>query len=104
MSDVAARRRRKRLRGAVAAFSSLVASVVLAFVLWEALVVWYEIPAYVLPAPKAVIAALLDGLGQHPTSRSSFWYHLADTLTATVSPGQASASRQARRNTHSPIS
>jgi NitT/TauT family transport system permease protein len=84
MSDVAARRRRKRLRRAAVAFSSLVASVALVFLVWEALVAWYEIPAYVLPSPKAVMAALLDGLAQNPTSRASFWYHLADTMTATL--------------------
>jgi NitT/TauT family transport system permease protein len=66
------------------AFSSLVASVALVFLVWEALVAWYEIPAYVLPSPKAVMAALLDGLAQNPTSRASFWYHLADTMTATL--------------------
>ncbi len=77
-------RRRKRLRGMATAFASLAASIVLGFVLWEALVVWYEIPSYVLPSPAAVMAALADGLGQSPTSRASFWYHLADTLTATL--------------------
>ena len=66
------------------AFSSLVASVVLALVLWQALVAWHDIPAYVLPSPKAVMAALVDGLGENPTNRASFWYHLADTLTATL--------------------
>jgi NitT/TauT family transport system permease protein len=84
MSEEAARRRRKRLRGMATAFTSLVASVVLAFAIWEALVVWYEMPAYVLPSPRAVMAALLDGLAQNPTHRASFWYHLADTLTATL--------------------
>jgi NitT/TauT family transport system permease protein len=84
MSEVAARRRGKRLRRAAAAFSSLVASVALVFLVWEALVAWYDIPAYVLPSPKAVMAALLDGLAQNPTSRASFWYHLADTMTATL--------------------
>ena len=77
-------RRRKRLRGMATALLSLVASIVLGFVLWEALVVWYEIPAYVLPSPAAVMAALADGLGQNPASRASFWFHLADTLTATL--------------------
>jgi NitT/TauT family transport system permease protein len=84
MSDIAARRRRKRLRGMATAFSSLVASVVLALVVWQALVAWHDIPAYVLPSPKAVMAALVDGLGESPTSRASFWYHLAHTLTATL--------------------
>ena len=77
-------RRRKRLRGMATAFASLAASIVLGFVLWEALVVWYEIPSYVLPSPAKVMAALADGLGQSPTSRASFWFHLADTLTATL--------------------
>jgi len=77
-------RQRKRLRGMATAFASLAASIILGFVLWEALVVWYEIPSYVLPSPGAVMAALADGLGQSPTSRASFWYHLADTLTATL--------------------
>jgi NitT/TauT family transport system permease protein len=31
-----------------------------------------------------VFAALVDGLAQSPTSRASIWYHLADTLTATL--------------------
>lgn len=84
MSDIAARRRRKRFRGMATAFSSLVASVVLALVVWQALVAWHDIPAYVLPSPKAVMAALVDGLGESPTSRASFWYHLAHTLTATL--------------------
>src|SRR5262249_16796619 len=73
-----------RLRGMAMAFASLAASILLGFVLWEALVAWYEIPSYVLPSPGAVMAALADGLGQSPTSRASFWYHLADTLTATL--------------------
>lgn len=80
----ARRRRWKRFNNAAGAAASLAASVVIGFVLWEALVVWFEIPAYVLPSPKAVIAALMDGLGQNPMSRASFWYHLADTLTATL--------------------
>lgn len=83
MPDPALRRKR-RLRGLATAFASLTASIVLGFVLWEAMVVWYEIPAYVLPSPGAVMAALADGLGQNPASRASFWFHLADTLTATL--------------------
>jgi NitT/TauT family transport system permease protein len=84
MSERATRRRRKRLARMATAFFSLVASVALVFVLWEGLLAWHEIPAYVLPTPKAVMAALLDGLNQNPTSRASFWYHLVDTLTATL--------------------
>jgi NitT/TauT family transport system permease protein len=83
MSDLAARRRKRIKTFATTAFS-LLASAVLVILIWEALVNFYHMPSYVLPAPKAVVAALLDGLGQSPTSRASFWYHLADTLTATL--------------------
>jgi NitT/TauT family transport system permease protein len=84
MSKVAARRR-KRLKNMATAALSLFASLVLVIIVWEALVNLYHMPSYVLPAPKAVVAALIDGLGQDPTSRASFWYHLADTLAATLS-------------------
>jgi NitT/TauT family transport system permease protein len=83
MPDLAARRR-KRMKNFAATVLSLLASTVLVILIWEALVNFYHMPSYVLPAPKAVVAALLDGLGQSPTSRASFWYHLADTLTATL--------------------
>jgi NitT/TauT family transport system permease protein len=79
-----ASRRRRRLRSGAAALGSLIASMAIGFVLWELLVRWFEMPSYVLPSPSAVMAALADGLGQNPTSRASFWYHLADTLTATL--------------------
>jgi NitT/TauT family transport system permease protein len=62
----------------------LIASLAIGFALWELLVRWFEMPSYVLPSPSAVMAALADGLGQNPASRASFWYHLADTLTATL--------------------
>jgi NitT/TauT family transport system permease protein len=77
-------RRRPRLRAIAVSLGSLAASMAIGFVLWEALVRWFDIPSYVLPSPSAVMAALADGLGQNPTSRASFWYHLADTLTATL--------------------
>ncbi len=79
-----ASRRRRRLRAVAATLGSLIASLAIGFVLWEVLVRWFEMPSYVLPSPRAVMAALADGLGQSPTSRASFWYHLADTLTATL--------------------
>jgi len=79
-----AKRRRKRLKNFATNALSLLASVVLVIVLWEALVNLYHLPSYVLPAPKAVLAALIDGLAQSPTSRAGFWYHLGDTLTATL--------------------
>jgi NitT/TauT family transport system permease protein len=77
-------RRRRRLKQAMTAGASLAASVLIDLAVWQAAVSWYDIPSYVLPTPAAVMAALADGLGQDPTSRASFWYHLADTLTATL--------------------
>ena len=79
-----AARRRKRLKNMAITALTLLASVVLVVAIWEFLVNFYHMPSYVLPAPKAVVAALIDGLGTDPTSRASFWYHLADTLTATL--------------------
>lgn len=83
MPDMAVRRR-KRIKIFVGTAVSLVASAVLLILIWEALVNVYHMPSYVLPAPGDVVAALLDGLDESPTSRASFWYHLADTLTATM--------------------
>jgi NitT/TauT family transport system permease protein len=79
-----AKRRRKRLKNFATATVSLLASMVLVVICWEALVNYYQLPSYVLPAPKAVVAALIDGLAQSPTSRAGFWYHLSDTLSATL--------------------
>jgi NitT/TauT family transport system permease protein len=78
------RRRRKRLRNLAVAASSLVASLAIGFVLWEIAVVFFQMPSYVLPSPRAVLVALADGLAQSPTSRAGFWYHLQDTLEATL--------------------
>jgi NitT/TauT family transport system permease protein len=62
----------------------LIVSFLAGLAVWEILVLWFDIPSYVLPAPRAVFAALADGLGQSPLSRASVWYHLADTLLATL--------------------
>jgi NitT/TauT family transport system permease protein len=83
MRDPAARRR-VRLRSVAASLSSLAASILLGLIIWEVLVNWYAIPTYVLPSPRSVINALVAGLEESPTSRASFWYHLADTLMATL--------------------
>jgi NitT/TauT family transport system permease protein len=53
--------------------------------IWQCAVSFTHIPSYVLPTPKAVWAALVDGLARSPTARSSFWFHLIDTLQATIS-------------------
>jgi NitT/TauT family transport system permease protein len=52
--------------------------------IWQCATSFTHIPGYVLPAPKAVWAALVDGLARSPTERASFWFHLIDTLKATV--------------------
>jgi len=83
MPDLA-RRRKKRLRNIAVAASSLIASLVIGFVIWEVAVVVFQMPSYVLPSPRAVLAALADGLAQSLTSRAGFWYHLQDTLEATL--------------------
>jgi NitT/TauT family transport system permease protein len=77
-------RKRKHLKTLAASAGMLIASLVLLLLVWEALVDFYHMPSYVLPPPKAVLAALIDGLSTDPTSRASFWYQLADTLTATL--------------------
>lgn len=63
----------------------VIGSLALGALLWQCAVSFSEIPSYVLPAPKAVWAALVDGLSQSPAVRSSFWFHLIDTLKATLS-------------------
>jgi len=83
MPDLA-RRRKKRLRNIAFAASSLIASLVIGFVIWEVAVVVFQMPSYVLPSPRAVLAALADGLAQSTTSRAGFWYHLQDTLEETL--------------------
>lgn len=75
---------RRRLKRIGTDALSLFASVMLVIVVWEVLINVYRLPSYVLPAPKAVVAALIDGLAQSPTSHAGFWYHLVDTLTATL--------------------
>lgn len=62
----------------------IVASLAGGLLLWEAAGI-FDLPSYVLPTPRAVGAALVDGLASNPFSRVSFWYHLADTLKAAVS-------------------
>jgi NitT/TauT family transport system permease protein len=71
---------RVRLAGALTVVLSLASGLVL----WEVLVKSFQIPAYVLPDPMAVLRALSAGLIDSPFRRTSFWYHLGDTLFATV--------------------
>lgn len=51
---------------------------------WEVVVRTFQIPSYVLPDPGAVLRALAAGLWDSPLRRTSFWYHLGDTLYATM--------------------
>jgi NitT/TauT family transport system permease protein len=63
---------------------TIVLSLATGLIVWEVLVRSFDIPAYVLPDPLAVLRALADGLWDNPLRRTSFWYHLGDTLFATV--------------------
>ena len=62
----------------------IVLSVAAGLAAWQLAVTVLTIPSYVLPRPAAVLAALIDGLGDNPANRSSFWFHLYDTMKATV--------------------
>ena len=62
----------------------LVLSICAGLGLWQMAVSFGDIPSYILPSPKAVAAALWDGISQSPSARASFWFHLADTLKGTV--------------------
>jgi NitT/TauT family transport system permease protein len=59
-------------------------SLAFGLLIWQCATSFGHIPSYVLPAPKAVWTALVDGLARSPTERASFWFHLIDTLKATV--------------------
>jgi NitT/TauT family transport system permease protein len=73
-----------RARAALPAVLPVVGSVVLGIVAWQCVVTFADIPKYVLPAPAEVWHALVDGLGRDPTTRASYWFHLFDTLKATL--------------------
>ncbi|HEX4409057.1 MAG TPA: ABC transporter permease [Xanthobacteraceae bacterium] len=60
------------------------ASMVLLLLAWALAVRLLKIPSYVLPDPVAVWRALVAGLDDSPLNRSSFWYHLFDTMLATL--------------------
>jgi NitT/TauT family transport system permease protein len=73
-------RRRPRLGGIL----PVLISVTVGIAAWQIAVSSFAIPGYVLPRPAAVWAALVDGLIDDPRNRASFWFHLYDTLKATV--------------------
>lgn len=53
---VAARRRRTRMRNAVLPLLSALVGILL----WELTVRWFEVPGYLLPAPTAVLSAMVE--------------------------------------------
>ena len=71
---------RRRVGSAV----TVIVSLATGLLAWEVLVRAFQIPSYVLPDPGAVARALVAGLWDSPLRRTSFWYHLGDTLFATV--------------------
>ena len=83
-SDARSRRRRIAWRSKARRSVPVVLSLLAGLILWQLAIGYLQIPAYVLPSPVKVWAALVDGLSTDPSSRASFWYHLADTLNATL--------------------
>ena len=71
-------------RARIAAIVTVAISLGAGLLLWEVLVRSFHVPAYVLPDPCAVLRALGAGLWDSPLRRTSFWFHLGDTLLATV--------------------
>ena len=84
MSESAGVARKSRLLPRLQRALPVVLSIVAGLGAWQLAVTYLTIPSYVLPRPAAVLAALADGLGDDPRNRSSFWFHLYDTMHATV--------------------
>lgn len=65
----------------------LVHAVILVVVLggWEGACRAFQIKYTVLPAPSRVLAALVSGLAESPSSRAGFWLHAQQTLTEALS-------------------
>jgi NitT/TauT family transport system permease protein len=84
MSDVQPEFAKRRRRFRISRFIPGAISIIAGLAAWQIAVTYLHIPNYVLPKPAAVLAALVDGLGDDPTSRTSFWYHLYDTMKATI--------------------
>ena len=75
---------KSRRRFRISRFVPGAISIIAGLAAWQIAVTYLHIPNYVLPKPAAVLAALVDGLGNDPTNRTSFWYHLYDTMKATI--------------------
>lgn len=59
-------------------------SVVVMVLLWDRAIAWLDIPSYILPTPATVWTALLEGVTEPVTSRTSFVYHAGATMEAVV--------------------
>lgn len=53
---------------------------VLLFAVWEASVLWFEVPSYILPPPLQVATALWSGLDVPLDSRVGFYLPMASTM------------------------
>lgn len=63
---------------------TFLASIVVFIAAWEAFARYSGMPAYIIPAPEEVLKNLVSGLTRSPLSRDSFYFHLQDTLLATL--------------------
>lgn len=61
-----------------------VLSISIGLLVWHFSVLIFHMPSYVLPQPYDVTISLLEGLNQDPFYKTSFLYHLADTMRATL--------------------
>ena len=48
---------------------------------WEYGVVWFDVPAYILPPPSDIAVALWRGLDAGLTSRGGYWLHAGVTIS-----------------------
>jgi NitT/TauT family transport system permease protein len=55
--------------------------VIVAVVLWHAITVRFQVPAFILPSPIDVWHALVGGLATGPFDRAGFWYHAGVTFS-----------------------
>ncbi len=49
--------------------------------IWQVLVKWLDVPAFILPPPTEILSALWSGLDQSPFSRAGYWLHTGITLS-----------------------
>jgi NitT/TauT family transport system permease protein len=68
-----------RLRGFGRSHTALL-SLPIVLIVCEAVIWGFDIPDYILPAPHAIIKALIDGFASPLASRSGFYPHILTTL------------------------